>query len=188
MAPPQLTRNTPIAYVLNPIQISSLETVRYKVNPVTILLRMDCSFSEWLHLHEPLCGQVRFNNSSRAFTVSNLMHMIFNIDQHTLFLQVSSDGLTAYTPVLTLVRSSFFIHRTALIHYIDLRQVMALAHLEVIRVMSRCNLNRTTTKLFIYILISDNWDLTADNRQDQRFADHIFITIIFRMNSNRCIA
>ncbi|MNC08438.1 hypothetical protein D3C75_560260 [compost metagenome] len=110
--------------------------------------------------------------------------MIFNGDQNTLLLQIRRDGLTAFTPVLTLVRSCFFVHRTALIHYVDLRQIVPLTYLEVIWIMSWRDLNRTAAKLFIYILVSDNWNLPADNRQDQRFADQIFITIILRMNSN----
>ncbi|MNC16747.1 hypothetical protein D3C75_646080 [compost metagenome] len=186
--PPQLAGNTPVAYIFDPVQIGFLKTVRHEVHAFAILLCSDGGFGQRLHLNEPLGGQIRLNHCAGTLAVSYLVHMVLNGDQNTLLLQISNDILAAFAAVLTLVRSGFLIHRAAFVHHINLRQVMAKTYLEVVRIMGRGDLHRTAAEFLLYIIIGNNRNLTADDRQNQSFADQVFIAFILRMHRYRCIA
>ncbi|MNE52019.1 hypothetical protein D3C80_1466750 [compost metagenome] len=188
MSPPQLAGNTPVTYIFDPVQIGFLKTVRHEVDAVAVLLCRDGGFGQRLHLNEPLGGQVRLNHCAGALAVSNLVHMVLNGDQNTLLLQISNDILAAFAAVLTLVRSGFLIHNAAFVHHINLRQVMAQTYLEVVRIMGRGDLHRTAAEFLLYIIIGNNRNLTADDRQNQSFTDQVFIAFILGMHRYRCIA
>ncbi|MNE55426.1 hypothetical protein D3C81_1439130 [compost metagenome] len=102
--------------------------------------------------------------------MSNLVHMVFNFDQNAHILHIFYNLLAAFAAIKTLVFACGCIHRTALIHNRDLRQIMSKTNFEVVRIVRRCNFNSTTAEVLLYIFISDNRNLTTDNRQNYRFA------------------
>ena len=65
---------------------------------------------------------------------------------------------------------------------------MTLADLEVVRVVSRCNLNAACTEFLIYIFICDNGYLSANKRKNERLADQILISLVFGVNRDSRIA
>ncbi|MNY08397.1 hypothetical protein D3C86_1412500 [compost metagenome] len=116
--------------------------------------------------------------------MSNLVNVLFNFDQNTLFFQISYDVLTALETVLTLVRACIRIHRTAFVHNKNLRQVVTLTYFEIVRIMSRCDFNRAAAELFFYIVVCNNRNFTINDWEQQGLSDQVLITLIFRMNSN----
>ena len=60
-----------------------------------------------------------------------------------------------------------------LIEHADLRQVVALADLEIVEVMRRRDLHRARAFFRIGIFVGDDRDLAADQRQDDMLADQM---------------
>ena len=65
---------------------------------------------------------------------------------------------------------------------------MSLTNLEIVWIMSWCNLYHTCTKLFVYILISNNWNLAIHKWKHNSLANNICISLIIRIYSNSCIS
>ena len=106
----------------------------------------------------------------------------------SLLLQFFYDSLSRLVAVHACVFAAIFIDRGVIVHDVDLRQVMALAYLEVIRVVSRCDLHRSGTELFVYIIIRNDRDFPAYKRQDYILPYNIFIALVIRMNGDRRIS
>ena len=74
------------------------------------------------------------------------------------------------------------------IKHIDQRQVMALADLVVIEIMGRGNLDAAGAKLGIDILVSNNRNLAADDRQRDRLPDQMPVTLVLGMHGHGGVA
>ena len=61
---------------------------------------------------------------------------------------------------------------------------MSFANFKVIRVVSRSNLNNTSTKFHINIFISNNWNFSVYKRNYTNLAYNILISFIIWMNCN----
>ena len=65
---------------------------------------------------------------------------------------------------------------------------MALAHLEVVRVVGRRDLDGARAEFLVDVLIRKQRDAAADDRQYERLADEILVTLVIRMDSDARIA
>ncbi|MNZ98344.1 hypothetical protein D3C78_1176240 [compost metagenome] len=182
--PPQLTRNAPVTYVFDPVQVNFLKTLWNELYAFPSLLRSDCRFGQRLHSYEPLCGQVRLYNGAAALAMTDLMHMVLDLYANSLLLKVLHELLAAIRAVQPLIRTRLGIHRTRFVHHDNLRQAVTLAYLEVIRIMRRRNFHCTGTKFLIYIFVSNNRNLASDYRQNDHLPDQMLISLILRMNSD----
>ena len=55
---------------------------------------------------------------------------------------------------------------------------MALAYLEVIRIVCWCNFHHTSAVSWIDIIISDDGNFALDNRQQRFAADKVFVALV----------
>ena len=65
---------------------------------------------------------------------------------------------------------------------------MTFSDLKIVRIMGRCNLNRTGSKGHIRMLISDNRDRPVGKRKLYHLADQILVTGILRIYCHCCIS
>ena len=84
--------------------------------------------------------------------------------------------------------AAVFIDGSVIVHDIDFRQIMTLAHLKVIGVMGRCDLYSAGSEFFIYIGIRHDRDFFAHQRQDCFLSYDVFVALIIRMYGDGCIA
>ena len=61
---------------------------------------------------------------------------------------------------------------------------MPFAHGEIIWIMGRRHFHTASSKFWIYILICNNWYFPANQRQGNRFANQVLVTIIIWMDRN----
>ena len=115
------------------------------------------------------------------------MLMIFYFQKSTFCLQICYDCLSCLIAVHACIFRVILYDLSIVCQYIDHFQIMTKSYLKVVRVMCRCDLYNTCTKLHIYIIICDDRDLTVYDRQIQHLAYHIFITIILRIDCYGCI-
>ena len=79
-------------------------------------------------------------------------------------------------------------HLAELVEHVDLREVMALADIEVVEVMGRRDLDRAGSLLGIGILIRHDRDEAADQRQRDILADEVLVAFIFWVDGNAGVA
>ena len=75
-----------------------------------------------------------------------------------------------------------------LVEHADLRQAVPLADLEVVEVVRRRDLDRARALFGIGVVVADDRDAAADQRQDHVLADQMSEPLVLRMHRNRGIA
>ena len=95
---------------------------------------------------------------------SYIMRMRNNLHQQSLGLQILYHSLAGLVAVHAEVLARNIDGRV-IVHDVDLWQIVAFPILEVVRIMSWCDLHTAGTELFVYILICDHRDLTVGQRQ-----------------------
>ena len=79
-------------------------------------------------------------------------------------------------------------HSPLAIEHVDLRQAVTLADLEVVEIVRRRDLDRTRTLFGIGVVVSDDRDAAANQRQDHVLADQMPDPLVLRMYRNRGVA
>ena len=71
-----------------------------------------------------------------------------------------------------------------LVEHVDLAQVVALAHVEVVEVMRRRDLDGTRTLLGVGIIVADDGNEAADQRQLHLLADEMLQRLVLRVHGD----
>ena len=187
VTPPQLTGNTPVADIFQPVHIDFAETVGNEFQ-FLILVNFHCRFCQFFHFYEPLQFDHGFDYSVTSFMAAYCMVDVFDFDQVTFFFQLFNDGFSCFHSAHTAESASQFVHCTVIVHYANARQVMANTNFEVVRVMCGCDFYNTCTKFSVYIVICNDGNFFIQNGNDTCFADQVLISFIFGMNRYSCIA
>ena len=123
-----------------------------------------------------------------AVMCSYVMRMWNNFYQVSLLFQVSYHCFSCFVAVHSGIFSTILlIDRCIIVHDVDLRQVVTFSDFKVVRVMCRCDLNRTCSEFFVYIFIGDHRNLSVCERKLQHLADEILVALIFRIYGNSSI-
>ena len=187
VSPPDLTGDAPVLNVLQPMQVDLVKTLRYKFQ-FPGLKRVDRRLRQLLHLHEPLLLDQRLHCRTAAIMSTDRVAVRLHLHKIPLLLEIRHDGFSRLVALHACVLAALFIDGGVVVHDVDLRQVMALAHLEVVRVMRRRDLHRACTELFIYIVIRHDGDLSVYQRQDHIFPNDVLVSLIIRVYRDGSIA
>ena len=136
-----------------------------------------------IHLNEPLGFYHGFDGSTAAIMCTYIMRMRFNTNQQPQFLQLCNDSFSCLITIHAFVFGTYTVHGSIIVHYVDFRQIVTTSNFKVVGVMSRCDLNRTCTKFFIYIAVGNDGNFLIHNGQDQSFTYQMSISFIIGMNS-----
>ena len=187
VSPPDLTGDTPVFDILKPVKVNLVKTLRHETK-LAGLQCIDRRFCKFFHLYEPLLFDQRLNCCTTTVMSSYCMHVRNNLYKVSLLIQICYDCLSGLVTIHSCVFSTLLIDRSIIIHDVDLRKIMTLSYFEIIRVMCRCDLNSTCSEFFIYIIIRNDWDLTIYKRKDCHLSYDIFVSLIIRVNGDRCIS
>ena len=187
VSPPELTGNTPVADILQPVQIRLVEALRHK-GQISVFNSLDSRLCHLLHLYEPLLLDHGLNGGATAVVGSYIMDMVYHLHQQTLLLQFLYHDLAGLVAIHACVLAAVLIDGGVVVQNIDLRQVMTLSYLEIVGVMCRGNLYYAGTKLLIYISVCDNRNFTTYQRQDHGLTYDIFIPLVIRVYSQGAVA
>ena len=80
---------------------------------------------------------------------TNRMCNIFDTAEIALCIKICDNLLSCLITVKACIFAAKFVDGTIIIHHIDLRQIMSLTNLKIIRIMGWCNLNSTCTFILI---------------------------------------
>ena len=187
MSPPDLTGNTPVLDILEPVQINLVKTLRYKPQ-LSCLQCIDRRFCKLIHLDKPLLFDQWLYCCTTPVMSSYSMHMWNNFYKVSLLIQICHDRFSCLIAIHSCIFSTLFIDRCIIVHDVDLRKVMTLSNLEIVRIMCRSDLNSTCSKLFVYIIISNDRNLTVYKWKDCHLSYDILISLIIRVYGDRGIS
>ena len=85
MSPPELSRNTPVTDIFQPVQINLVKPLRHK-RQFSIFHCFNGRFCQLLHLHKPLLLYHRLHRCLTAVMSTYVMSMFFHFHQNSLLL------------------------------------------------------------------------------------------------------
>src|SRR5699024_962134 len=106
------------------------------------------------------------------------MNHFFDVDERTDFVQFFHDSFTSFKAVHTSKFTCKFIHSTIIVHDIDLWQIMALTNQEVIRIVSWSDFNHTSTKFWVSVFVTNDWNWLVYDWKDYILTNQIFVTVV----------
>ena len=113
--------------------------------------------------------------------------MLLDRDEHARLLELLDERLAALIAVHARVLAGTLEHLARVADDLDLLEVMALAHLKVVRIVRRRDLDGARAEVLVDVLVGEQRDAAADDRQDQRLAD-VLVTLVVRMDGDARIA
>ena len=183
MSPPELTGDTPVLDVLKPVKVGLTVVLRNELE-LTGLDRPDRRLRHLLHTYEPLRLDHRLDRGATAVVGTDIMLRRNDLHQQTEIGQILYHGLPRLIAVHAIILRTRTVDGRIIVQDIDLRQIVTLADLEIVRVMCRCDLYRTGSEGHIGMLITDDRDLTIRERKLHHLTDHILITRVLRIDGD----
>ena len=164
VAPPQLARDAPVVQVVDPVEVPLLHLLRVDLDPA-VADRVTGGLGERADLDPPLHGQTRLDRGLAARAVADGVGVRALLgDDPALGAQRADDRGTGLEPVQALERAVRGDDRV-LVHDGEVRQAVALADLEVVRVVGGRHLDRAGAELGVDVLVGDDRDPAAGERQ-----------------------
>ena len=187
VAPPQLARDAPVVHIFHPAQVGLGEAVGYELC-LALLDHVHGGLCKRRHLDEPLCGGHRLDRRAAAVACADVVLMVLDLDQVAALFKILDDRLAALVAVHTLVLAAVFVDGRILIEYEDLLEVVALAHLEVVRVVAGCDLDTACAEFHIDVLVAEDRNLAVHDRQDAGLADQVLVALVVRVDRHAGVA
>ena len=108
----------------------------------------------------------------------------FNLDQVAFSLEVFNQLLTAVKAVHAGVLARLVVHGPVIVHHVDPRQVMPVANFKVVRVVGGSDLHQTGPEFRVDVLVFNDRDFPANQRQNQLLAHQVLVAFIPWGNSH----
>ena len=116
------------------------------------------------------------------------MRVRLHLDEVALGFQVGDKGVTRFVAIHALVFAAEVVDSGVIVHDLDLLKPVALPDKEVVRVVGGRDLHAARTEADLHIVVGDDRDLSADDRQDQRLADKVGVALVVRVDGDGSIA
>ena len=187
VSPPELAGDAPVVDVVHPVDVYLREALGHELN-LAAFDRFDGGLCERSHLHEPLAGGDGLDRRLAAVAFADVVDVVLDLDEAALLLKVRDDLLAGGVSVESEVAAAVLVDAGVLVHYEDLFKPVALADLEVVRVVAGRDLHAAGAELHIDVFVRDDRDLPADERKHGGLADDILIAFVRGVDGNRGIA
>ena len=108
--------------------------------------------------------------------------------KETALFKIGNDSLAAILTGHSAVFAAQLIDGCIVVHDVDYFKLVAQTDLEVVRVVSRCDLNDAGTEVHFNIFIGNNGNLSSDKGESNRLSDIGSVSFVLGMNGNGGIA
>ena len=206
VAPPELARNAPGLDVFHPVEIGLLPVLGHELVRPSRTASM-AGFGKRLGVDVPLVGQERLDrhapsgrHAAPMWTWSSICSRrprssIICDDPFARFeaVEASSAAIVAVSSSLggtparnsSLSASVIFASTSKML---ICAQLVALADLEVVEVVRRRDLHRARARLGIGVVVGNDRDVAADQRQDDMLADQVLVALVVRVHRDGGVA
>ena len=130
----------------------------------TVAHCFDRGLGQRLHVDEPLVAQPRLDDRVAAVAVSHRVHVVVGLDEQAGGVEVGDDPLARLVALEAGVGPALCRDRRVSVHDVDLGAVVALADLEVVRVVGGRHLHRARPEGRVDVIVGHDRDLAAEQR------------------------
>jgi hypothetical protein len=143
---------------------------------------------EGLNLDEPLGGEARLDDGLGAVAAADGVGVIFGGDEEALGFEIGEDALAGLVAFEARVGAAAFVDVRRVIHDVDGGEMVALADGEVVGVVSGRDFHGAGAELGVGVVVEDDGNLAADERQAERFAVEGGVARVVRIHSDGSVA
>ena len=183
MSPPELPRNAPVSYSLQPVNICLIKVFRNKFQ-FSGFNRIYSGLCKLLHRDKPLFLRHRLYCRFTPVVCSDSMLVILDRHEKTELFKIIHDFFPCLVSIQAGILSAVFVYRGIVIHYIYDFQVVSLPNLEIIRIVCRCDLHTPGSKFHIHIGIRNHRNLSSGKRKLKTLSDYILVPVIIWVHRN----
>ena len=155
MTPPELSRQAPVINVLHPVIVYAFRGFRPYFD-LAVLDNLNGGLAQLLHFHPPLRLLEGFDNVLGLVAQRNFHRVILLLNEEPQFGQFVNNRVSCIEALLAFEGTGIMIQVTIIRQNIDELEVVALSDGEIVRVVSRCNLDGTGTKCWVNIVVGDD--------------------------------
>ena len=205
VAPPQLTADAPVLDVAHPREVHVFVLFRHELD-AAIFHGSNRWFGQRLGGHVPLVGQPRLDHGAGAVALGHFEAVVVDADQQTGGVEGGNDLLARFKTVEAgifgrdlavdaVVERAVQVEHLAGRQYggifvedVQQRQVVALADFIVVEIVGRGDLHAAGAEFRVAIVVRDDRDTAANQRQFDELADQRLVALVVRVNSDGGIA
>ena len=187
MTPPELTADTPVLDVLQPVAIGVLILLRIELDVVVHYWR-EGDVSKVLHLEEPLCRELWLDRHIGTLREAHLIIIVLNLLHQTGVLKVDGNLLAHIHAVHSYIEACCLADGTVVVEDIDGLQTVLQTEGVVIDIVSWSHLQTSGTELDIYVCILDDRNLAVYERHDHVLTLQPGILLILRVDTHGRVA
>ena len=187
MTPPELTADTPVLDVLQPVAIGVLVLLRIELDVIVHYWRKG-DVSKVLHLEEPLCRELWLDRHIGTLREAHLIIIVLNLLHQTGVLKVDGNLLAHVHAVHTYIETCCLADGTVVVEDIDGLQTVLQTEGVVVDIVSWSYLQATGTEFDIYVCILDDRNLAVYERHDHVLALQPGILLILRVDTHGRVA
>src|SRR5690348_1261769 len=187
VAPPELAGDAPVADVREPIEEDFFLIFRNDRNDA-FADDLDSLLGERLHFAEPLNGEARLDDGLAAVADGSGEAVVRDAVEEALRFEVFDDFFARGEAVEAGVRAGGFGHARVGINDFDFGELVALAHGEIVGVVSGRDFDGAGAEFAVHDFVGDDGDFAIYQRQNRFFADERFVAVIFRMDGDGRVA
>ena len=169
MAPPKLTRDTPVLDVLQPVAVGVLILLGIELYLV-VHHRCEGDVGKMLHAEEPLCGELGLDGHVGALGESHLVGVVLDLLHQSRLVEVAADLLAHVHAVLSDIESGGLRDGAVVVEDVDGLQVVLQSEGVVVDIVGRRHLEAARTKLDIDVAVLDDGDRASHLRHDDVLA------------------
>ncbi len=201
VAPPELTADAPVLNVAHPGEVHVFVLLGHE-GDAAIFNGGDGRFGQRLGRHVPLIRQPRLDDGPGAVALRYFRGVVVDADQKAGGVERSHDLLARFEAVEAgvfggegaidgVVQRAVEVeylgsgqNGSVLVEDVQQRQVVSLADVVVVEVVGRGDLHAAGAELRVAIVVRDDRDATAYQRQLNELADQRLVALIVRVHGN----
>ena len=179
MSPPQLARDAPGLNVAHPLEVGVGPLLRHEPG-AALFDRCDRRLGEGFRIRIPLVAQDRLDGRLGALAERHDVADRLDLVDQALRRKVGEHALARDEPLQAAIRLRHLdVEAPLRVHDVDHGEAVAAPDLEVVEVVPRGDLDRARALLRIGILVADDRQAPADQRQDRVLADQVPVAGVF---------
>ena len=167
--------------------VEVLELGGYELDVVN-LHALKCRLGQFLHLHEPLGGELWLDDGIGALAVAHLVDVVLDAFHQSGGLEVGHDFLAHDEAVLADVHAPGRGDSAVGVEDVDAWQVVLQAQVVVVDVVRRGHLQATRAEVHLHVLVLDDGHLAAHQRHDHFLAAQPVVALVVGVDAHGRVA
>ena len=186
MPPPDLAADAPVLDVEHPFEVGLLPLRGHDAGGAG-LHRLDRLFGQRLDVDVPLQGEVGLDDGLAAVAFPDGIGVGLDLLQESQFFKIGDDLAARFIALQPPVGAAVLVDEPGIVEHVDEFEVVALADLEVVEVVSRRDLHHPGAEFAVDVVVGDHRDLPAEQRQNHALADQVGVALVLGVDRHRGI-